>query len=265
MLFLAQILSWQFLVPLWVLLYLLTSPSAIKAAPTTILVDIKDIKVLPLTVTISMLIPTVLMFLPPSMISAKWHYASFAFWQPFPLWHYLLHKLATTTYSAFDESRSQETRYKAYLSAVRPIYNLVFFAGVIGQLPVLLALLPTVQRSQFVDHMPSLRDYTSVTISSIFMPWSPLDMPTHNSKTIVSGELAMTAVCFLHYDMYIGCGAILAGALYLHRSAVRREKLGFLLMKLLGWFAIGGFPGAISALLFERDRYVVERSEKKSV
>lgn len=274
MLFFAQVLSWQFLLPLWVILYLLTSPIAkvhVPASKSSLLVEVWDIRVLPLTVLLTFVLPTVAMYLPPSMISAKNHYASIAFWQPFPVWHSLLHIAITTMcrsfsspYRSMNGSGKTTSDLSAYLSLVRGVYGLVFLAGVFGQLPILLfTLAPSNFLSSLVEALPWLKPYatSSVSLYSVFVPWLPWNGPTVNPETIGSGDLAPTAIFFLHYDMYIGCGALLLWAIYLHQGAVANNNIGKTVSKAAMWLSFGGFSAAVAALLWERDRHVFEESE----
>ncbi|KAH6652690.1 hypothetical protein BKA67DRAFT_659375 [Truncatella angustata] len=272
MLFMAQLLSWQFLMPLWVILYLLTSPIARGHSPvprSSLLVDLWDITVLPLTVFLTFMLPTIAMYLPASMVDTKFHYASIAFWQAFPLWHYILHTslafLGHTLLGALDGSKQGTIVPAIYLARIRGVYDLVFIAGIVGQLPILfLALSPPGLLSPVANAFPWLGQYTNaaVSLSSVFLPWSPFNQPAVDPKTIGSGDLAPLAVFFLHYDMYIGCGVLLIWAIFLHPNAAKSYNLARVLIKLAAWFSLGGFSSAVAALLWERDLYVLEDSEK---
>lgn len=258
--------------PLWVLLYLLTSPIAKTSPPThksSLLVDLWDITVLPLTVLLTIVLPTVAMYLTPSAVSAETHYAALAFWQAFPVWHYLAHKILSTLGRALvgplDGTAAAQgagvVTSSAYLSRVRGVYDLVFMSGIVGQLPVLLlALAPDHVLSSAADSFPWLKPYVAegVTLSSVFLPCSPFHPPTVDAKSIGSGDLAPLAVHFLHWDLYIGAGSLFLWALYLHRTAVKKSSLPVLLAKVALWFSVGGYASAVAALLWERDVYVLE-------
>lgn len=271
MLLFAQFLSWQFLLPLWVMLFILTSRPA-RPAPTTsrlnLVVDLWDIAVLPLSVLFTLVLPTVAMYLPPSKISAKGHYASMAFWQLFPLWHYLLHSMLSTlgrSRSVSASTKPSKGDFTAYLSRVKGVYDLVFYAGTIGQLPILLlTLAPNAVLSSLAEALPGFKPYfaSSASLSSIYTPWLPWDAPTVDPKTIESGDLAPLAIFFLHYDIYIGCSALLLWAIYMHRHDVTTHSFGRLVVKTAVWFSVGGFSSSVAALLWERDHYVLEESEK---
>lgn len=262
MLFFGQVVSWQVLMPLWVLLFLLTSPLA-KATPrASLLVDLWDMTVLPATVLLTIALPTVAMYLPPASVSAKQHYAAIAFWQAFPLWHYLLHAaLSALGRVSFGPPARAALASSAYLSRVRGVYDLVFLGGAAGQLPILLlALAPEGALSAAADSFPRLKPYVaaSVTLGSVFQPWSPFSPPTVDAASAGPGDLAPLAVNFLHWDVYLGAGSLLLWALYLHRAAVGKGSLVVLLAKVAVWFSLGGFTSAVAALLWERDVYVLE-------
>ncbi|KAH8671247.1 hypothetical protein BX600DRAFT_242600 [Xylariales sp. PMI_506] len=272
MLLFAQAVSWQFLIPLWVALYLATSPIAKTTSSkleTSLLIDRWDIAVLPVTVLFSMVIPTVLMFLPPSMISAKAHYASIAFWQPFPAWHYLLHLTLSSLARVIQQAPATPTQsttsatFRAYLPRIRVVYDAVFWAGAAGQLSIiLLTNAPQPLLSTLVKYVPALTPYTasSVSLYSIFAPWYPPNQPIADPDTIGSGDLAPLTVFFLHYDMYIGCGALLIWAVCLHQRTLAKGSLTKTLLKALGWFMVGGFAAAVAALLWERDNFALQEA-----
>lgn len=265
MLFLGQVVSWQVLMPLWVLLFLLTSPLAKASPKASVLVDLWDMTVLPATVLLAIALPTVAMYLPPASVSAKHHYAAIAFWQAFPMWHYLLHAAlsALGRVSSGPPAGPQGATLpsSAYLSRVRGVYDLVFLGGAAGQLPILLlALAPEGILTAAADSFPWLKPYVaaSVTLGSVFQPWSPLSPPTVDAASVGPGDLAPLAVNFLHWDVYLGAGSLLLWALYLHRAAVRKGSLVVLFAKVAVWFSLGGFASAVAALLWERDVYVLE-------
>ncbi|ETS74876.1 hypothetical protein PFICI_13360 [Pestalotiopsis fici W106-1] len=254
--------------PLWVLLFLLTSPLAKSTSPahkSSLLVDLWDITVMPLSVFLTIMLPTIAMYLDPSTVSAKDHYTALAFWQLFPIWHYLAHTILSTVgrtlVGPVDGTTQGVVTHSAYLSRVRGLYDLVFLGGVMGQLPVLLlALAPDNVLSSAAESFPWMKPYVTagVTLSSVYVPLSPFNYPTVDAKSIGSGDLAPLAVHFLHWDLYIGAGSLCLWALYVHRTTVKKTSLAVLLAKTALWFSLGGFASAVAALLWERDVQVLE-------
>lgn len=283
-----QFISLQFLYPLWVLLYLFTSPIAQSRSSSSLLLpsSLDDVALLPVTAVLVFVPLTVAMYPLPLFLSARAHYTAIAIWQLYPLWHHAAHRALaaasrvvaghlSVVVSPAGGASDPAARRARYLAGARAVYNVVFAAGVLGQLPVLLL---TVGPSLGYHIPAALEPWASsdglAALAAVFAPRSPLDPPrVADVSALESGGLAPLAHFFLQYDMYIGCGALLIWALWLHRVAVpyRGSDVLWLLVRVMVWFGIGGFSAAVSGLLWERDWYVLDddedevESEKKRV
>ncbi|RYP04998.1 hypothetical protein DL765_009980 [Monosporascus sp. GIB2] len=274
-----QVASWTVTVPLWLILHLFTSPVAelspgSSVSASVLLVDLWDLAVLPLTVAFTFMTPTVAMFL-PSHFSPAVHYGAMAIWQPFPLWHsivqFVLSRLARIVDRAppaVDAQRRSNTPPTAFLAQVKSLYSIVTLLGVAVQVTILLLVFaPAAVRESLALSYAGLGAFVepSVTFASVFVPHGPLSSPVVDPASLGSGDLAPLAIHFLQYDMYFGCMAILLWALYLHRNAVKKTTGRQVAGKVLWWFALGGFAGAVSTLLWERDTIIEEpeKAEKK--
>jgi hypothetical protein len=288
---LGQLVSLQFLYPLWVILYLLTSPIA-KSTNSALLLPSSnhDVGLLPLT-SAFVLIPLTLAMYPLPSVSARVHYTALAVWQAYPLWHHAAHRaLAALSHivvgrlsvvvdigAARPSADEAAHRQRAgYLARAKPVYDVVFAAGVLGQLPLLVLALGPGPRLV----LPAfLARYAGVPLADVFVPRAPLDPPRIAAESVAAladGELAPLAHFFLQYDVYIGGGALLVWALYLHQAGVRRGPgsgaLG-LAARTVVWLGLGGIAAAVSGLLWERDWHVLrggeeedaDRSEKKRI
>ncbi|RYP29244.1 hypothetical protein DL767_006843 [Monosporascus sp. MG133] len=270
-----QVASWTITIPLWLILHLFTSPvaelsPASSVSASVLLVDLWDLAVLPLTVAFTFITPTVAMFL-PSHFSPAAHYGAIALWQPFALWHsimqFVLSRLARVVDRAppaVDAQGRSNTPPTAFLAQVKSVYSFVTLLSVAVQVTALqLVFAPAAVRESLALSYPGLGPFMepSVTFASVFVPCGPLSAPTVDPASLGSGDLAPLAVYFLQYDMYFGCGAMLLWALYLHRNAVKKTTGLQVAGKVLWWFALGGFAGALSALLWERDT-IIEEPEK---
>ncbi|RYP89364.1 hypothetical protein DL770_004426 [Monosporascus sp. CRB-9-2] len=274
-----QVASWTITVPLWLILHLFISPvaelsPASSVSASVLLVDLWDLAVLPLTVAFTFITPTVAMFL-PSHFSPAAHYGAMALWQPFPLWHSLvqfvlsrLARIVDRAPPAVDAQGRSNTPPTAFLAQVKSVYGFVTLLSVAVQVTTLqLVFAPAAVRESLALSYPGLGPFVepSVTFASVFVPCGPLSAPAVDPASLGSGDLAPLAVYFLQYDMYFGCGAMLLWALYLHRNAVKKTTGLQVAGKVLWWFALGGFAGALSTLLWERDTIVEEpeKAEKK--
>jgi hypothetical protein len=271
-----QTLSFTFITPLWLVLHLLTSPIA-KLSPSSqvpassVLVDLWQLAVLPLTVTFTFLTPTLGMILPPSRTSALWHYGAIVVWQPFPLWHSIFQsifsfvaRLADKAPASVDGAGRPTTSPRAYTEQVKGIYSFITVMAVVVQVSILqLLLAPSSVKTALVEASPGFEPYTrpSVTLQSVFAPHDPFSPPTVDPNSLESGDLAPLAIHFLHYDTYVGGAAMLLWALYLYRNAIPKTSTLGLTAKVAWCFLIGGFAGTISTLLSERDKIVETSTE----
>lgn len=274
-----QTCSWTITTPLWLILHLFTSPIAkissftSTVSPSVLLVDLWDLAVLPLTVSLTYITPALPMLL-PTQFGAFAHYAATALWQPFPLWHSIVqftlsHIARFVDRTQGSPSAAASASPAAYLVQVKSVYSFVTLLSVVTQVTILqLVLAPAVVRKSLAVTYPSLAAYAdpSVTFASVFVPHGPLSSPAVDPAALGSGDLAPLAVHFLQYDMYFGCGAMLLWALYLHRNAVAEAKASAaqVAAKVAWWFALGGFAGALSTLLWERDSVVEDEGARKA-
>ncbi|KAK7755686.1 hypothetical protein SLS62_002297 [Diatrype stigma] len=273
---LVQTCSWTITVPLWLILHLFTSPVAKLApsspSPSALLVDLWDLAVLPLAITLTFITPALPMLL-PSHFGAWAHYAATALWQPFPLWHSLAQSGLSRVARFVERTQGSPSRspadHQAYLAQARSVYGFVTMLSVAAQVTVLqVVLAPPAVRESLARTYPSLRAYAApdVTFASVFVPRGA--PPVVDPAALASGDLAGPAVYFFQYDMYFGCGAMLLWALHLHRNALRGRAATSsanaplrVAARVAWWFALGGFAGALSTLLWERDVVVVEGEE----
>lgn len=213
----------------------------------------------------------------PSHFGAWAHYAATALWQPFPLWHSIVQSLLSRLARFVERTQgsppppSSSSDRRAYLAQARSVYSFVTMLSVAAQVTILqVVLAPAAVRDSLALTWPSLSAYAApeVTFASVFVPFG--GPPVVDLETLASGELAAPAVYFFQYDMYFGCGAMLLWALYLHRNALAGAGRGGggasaplqVAARVAWWFALGGFAGALSTLLWERDMVVEEGDDE---
>ncbi|KAI9055105.1 hypothetical protein LZ554_000070 [Drepanopeziza brunnea f. sp. 'monogermtubi'] len=293
-----QNISYTVTVPVWLFLHLLTSPVARPFPSNSIhansglLIDPWDLLVLPYSVAISFLLPTILMALHyPSVVSTRTHQQLIAFWQPFPLWtviaHFFLRGTARwlsgifhSTRTKQDTSRPTEAPGASYLSNAKHVYRFVLFICISTHVPTfLLALLPA---GAVPASMPSLAALASHSFASVYVPYFPV--PSYRVSSLAEGVHT-----FLAWDLHIGSTALLCWAILLHRNAtteranedpnvslpIYRDLLlgeriedGLAWRKLIAkvaiWTLLGGPIAAVAVLLWERDA-IVRRKIKQGV
>lgn len=266
-----QIASHMFMAPLWLILHVLTSPIArLGVDPSvnksTLRIDPWHLAVLPFSFLLTYFALLAPAYLPPNLVSTSWHYFFIQVWQPFPIWYYIVQTLLVTSAKSLSKQRPAPSTTQ-YLSSLKGVYNFITAFAAVFHLPVIaLALAPSSIRGIVSTYAPVLAPFVSdqVSLRSVFAPWSPFNPPAISATTLASGKLAPLGVYFLHYDMYLGNGAILLWALYLHRNAVWKSSAVGVVFRAAGWFLVGGHAAAIASVLWERDLAVETEGNKVS-
>lgn len=284
-----QNISYTVTVPIWLFLHLLTSPVARPIpgvrANQALLIDRWDLLVLPYSIALGFLLPTMLMGVDhPRVVSPRAHQQWIAFWQPFPLWTVMAHSLLRPPArwlssllhgAAPHPRRAPAAPGESYLSRAKHVYRCVLILCIITHVPtLLLALLPP---RAVPASMPQLAALASHSLSSVYAPGFP---PTSSRVS----SLAEGVHTFLAWDAHVGSLALLCWAILLHRNATTEKSVvdpdgslptheGLLLAestgdgmagrRLLGrlamWTVAGGPIAAVAVLLWERDAIVRQK------
>jgi hypothetical protein len=247
--------------PLFLFLYLLTSPIAQPFtsvnSSNALLVSSYDTVIVPLSVILSFIIPSLLIaFSVSASISLNMHQMFIAFWQAFPFWTVVIYwPLQKFCGSIFGQSspNSQKASTAAlaatYLDSARYFYGFVLALCISTHIPaVLLSLLPPETLSAYSQ---SLARLATASFSSVFIP--PMPVPGIPHHDITAG-----AHVFLQWDVYISSIASLFwSAVLYHNAAVVSQRggsaWGSMILKTAFWTAVAGPFGAVTILLWERD------------
>jgi hypothetical protein len=280
-----QTTGFAFTTPLYLIIHLLTSPTAkpfqSKHSSSTIQMSTSDLAVLPLSITLGYIFPSILMMLPsPSMITPEMGQNLIAIWQFFPIYtvitQYVLSRAHSMLFS-YSRTATTNTPYAttslstSYLISAGRVYTFLMTFGVLTHLPpLLMTLCPT----EFVYSVsPRLASYiasSDTRFSSVYVPHAPL--PSWRSSS-----LADAIHTFLWWDTYVSGFATVTWAIVLvlsasfeqgrnspetwrslhghstrSRGAIGKVWFGFL-VKIVGWTVIAGPFGAVTMLLWERD------------
>jgi hypothetical protein len=285
--FILQNISFTITAPLWLLLHLLTSPVS-KPFPGTyansvLLVSPWDLRILPLSVTLGFIVPTILMGLPsPDVVSWSAHQRYIALWQPFPVWtviiHWTLRSVAqwiANTFTSKDLNKAPTPLGTSYLSNTKHVYGFVIALCMITHIPV--AFITLVPSCVFPDPMSAIAKLAQQDVFSVFVPYYP-------SLSYQVPSLAEGALTFLQWDLYVGSTAFLFWAMLLYRNATAERKIvdpnaslpvyrelllgerledrklwTKLLVKIAIWCTVSGPVGASAILLWERDTVVRQK------
>jgi hypothetical protein len=284
-----QNISYAVTVPLYLFLHILTSPVA-KPFPGThansvLLISPIDLKILPLSIVLAYIVPSILMGLDsPSITSGSTHQKFIALWQPFPLWTVMIHWLIrscchfVSKQFARDDATTQRPVAPlgaSYLSNAKHVYRFVLTLCMGTHIPILLiGLLPP---QTIPDVLPKVAFYTRYNLADIFIPYFPL--LDHRVSNLETGALT-----FLQWDLATGSTALLIWAVFLYRNATTekaivdptnslpkyRELLAGelckasmlrrkLIFKIVLWTIMAGPIGTLTILLWERDEIVRQK------
>jgi hypothetical protein len=249
-------MSFAISTPLYLFLHLLTSPTAkpfnSTQASSLLSVSTYDLAIIPVSVTLGYLIPSLLTVFPAFFdVASPGHQYLVAFWQAFPLWTLLVQwvsRLLCVLILGQDTTAKPQTEAsRTYLKYVGRVYTFTLLFCLATNLPaVVLSLLPP---DVIPDSMSWLAYLARASFASTFIPPMPLGQPIH--------DMAEGAHIFLLWDMYIGSAAGLVWAIVLYQTASVGKKSATsnisLLLKTMIWAILGGPVAAWTILMWERD------------
>ncbi|KAI1126687.1 hypothetical protein F5Y10DRAFT_278637 [Nemania abortiva] len=273
-----QNLTLTFTVPLYLALHLLTSPVArLKkgdgdGARRALFVYLWDLALLPMAVTITFIVPAIFMSMPRLFDqTAATHYKWIAVWQPFPVATVLalgfLHfacYYALGSLSPVDEENQPTTHGHGYMVAVRGVYEFALALCGTTHVPIMLLTLMPAPGREFLSHaFPYYAPvFRSLSFANAFLPHPWYAGPTVDPDTYQSGDLAVMAQHFLHYDFYVGTFPVLLWSMYLYMRTVKDASVGKMLRRMGFWFLVGGPAAAAVILNWDRDATTEEGEEK---
>jgi hypothetical protein len=292
-----QNITYTITTPLWLFAHLLTSPVS-KPFPGThansvLLVSSLDLKILPIAIILSYLVPSILMALPSEeYVTIETHQMLLAFWQIFPLLTIIIHRVlySVTNYvsnyffPADPHNRPPIPLGTSYLHNAKQVYRFVLILCITTHLPILLltllpaSSLPSLSPLDPLSKSP-LITLVSQTPSTVFIPQSLLKFGNTTTPNLASGVQN-----FLQWDIYIGSMAFILWAMLLYRNATAEKAIvdpnrnlpmyrellvgekwrdrgedrewRKLWVKVVWWGILAGPAGVVGRLLWERDSIV---------
>ena len=236
--------------PLYLLLYISTSPTVFAPSPTNLAVDSATLSGIPVAWLLGFGIPTALLVLPaPAVLSIATKVKALVLWQPFPLYM----TLVLCMWRAISSSPGARTSQLDQLKRLRNVYKF----GLAIAAPVHAAIWGV---SLAAVLFPQL---FAPGIAADFHPLSALIPP--NPVTFVASvpSMARGAQNFLQWDYFVSSSAYLVFALSARFNS-KVEPKGFSAGNLLGLavrtFTLGPMGTALS-YLWERDEIVLGKEE----
>lgn len=257
---LIQTLSYAVITPLYLILHLSTSPTAIYPSAADISVDMSHLITIPISITIGYILPAVLLALPaPSVLTFDRKQILLAIWQVFPIWVGVLQRTIPSMVSMVSNSerKSSAPRAKAsgnYLRAIRCIY---LFALVLTGFTHISATTLTAT-SKFFPNLFAPEYVGVFNPSNVFFPRTI-------STTVRMPSIGQGTLLLLQYDGLIGSASLVIWASTLFVRAYGRRRVFDQWLSLVTanvlLSALVGPVGCAVALIWARDELVLGTSE----
>ncbi|KAL2391327.1 hypothetical protein RJ035_000363 [Blastomyces gilchristii] len=251
---LLQLFTFGVVLPIYAALHLFTSRTL--SARQTIDIpshSLTGVNLIPLSVILGYLLPSLAMVFPETTTTSFLPSTQerIAFWQPWPIWLWLIHSTLTSITALFSSPVPNFQGAKHTRSALRRVYA---FAFTITAVPHIAAWSLSLAAAIF----PILFDQdvaTALHPARVFlnaMPWSGVQ-----AKSFGEG-----ALWFLQWDQAVGVVGMLLWAIDLYVAAHRARKVNVgcigLAVKVGLLCAVSGMAGAVVELMWERDEVLLQ-------
>lgn len=252
--------------PIFCFTYLLMSPLGVRSSAgkrsawsNNLLVSASDIRALPISMTLSFVLPSIFMSLPsPTLTSFEAHQIWISVWQVFPITTAVLQFVISRLLSVISPIESKYhlavQRNALILHHLRRVYMFLFTCSSISHIAawtisISSVLFPSLFNRSVVAYLHPRR---------CFLP------PLPNSRDPVA-DLGEGTLNFLLYDEYIGSlVTVIWAAVLNHNAHVGGTTLEWWigrLAKIVGVSLLAGSGSATVLLLWERDELVLGASE----
>lgn len=257
---LIQMLSYAVITPLYLILHLSTSPTALSPTLANTYVNMTDLISIPISITLGFILPAVLLALPaPSVLTSDRKQILMAVWQVFPIWVDVLQRTIPFMVSVVSNAERKCATSPAkvpgkYIRAMRCVY---IFALVLSGFTHISAMTLAATSRLF----PSLFAPEYV---GMFNP-SNVFFPSTISMTTQMPSIGHGALLLLQYDGLIGSASFVLWASTLYVRAYGRRRVFDRWLSLFAanvlLTALVGPVGCVVALIWARDELVASYSE----
>ena len=250
---LIQNAAYAVIVPIYLFIYLSTSPVVSSRHVSDHLVDTPDLVAIPVSLALGYVLPAIFMSLPaPSIIGSDQKQTFMSIWQMFPLWVAVLQELLPYLVASFvdKQTRVQRPVSPDSLNALRAVYlGLLIVAGT-GQIATL-TLLAT---SQMFPSLFAPEFFGIFRLSNVFKPAAISS--SSRMPSIGSGAFQL-----LQYDEITGSTAMATWATVLfantYKSGKAYQSPVTLTLKGIATLALTGPLGYAVACIWARDEILL--------
>ncbi|ODH40897.1 hypothetical protein ACO22_01496 [Paracoccidioides brasiliensis] len=249
-----QLITLGIAIPIYAALHLYTSRTLSNPTRQTVTIrpsSLTGVKLIPFSVTLGYLLPSIFLTLPESTwLPLQSTQERIAFWQPWPIWVWLIHSATTRITTALLRS-NRALSAKQTLSTLRCVYAFAFALAAVSHiatwsLSFTTMIFPILFARDFAAALHPARVFLNT------MPWS-------GARAKSCGE---SVLWILQWDQLLGTGCLLLWAISLYVAAHQARKLSVgcigLGVKVAWLCAVSGVAGAVVELMWERDELVLQ-------
>lgn len=257
------------IMPIYLSLHLLTSPTASLPTRSNVIIDSTDLLALPLSFIIAYALPITLLSVPPSVFGMVFKQTIMAWYQQWNLYigltHFMLAFTLRRILSSFQSDSASSlspnsTHKEAFTKSSRLLRTAYIFAFVMGSI----AYLTTLTISCTATIWPSLFNpsvASSLTLANILIPPNPFS--GRQSIDLIQG-----AVWIIRWENVLAMLIMAVWALALHHRArcsqgskMEWKEITGMVGRLVGYTLVGGPSGVAVGLMWERDCFILNMEE----
>ncbi|OBT62141.1 hypothetical protein VE03_08318 [Pseudogymnoascus sp. 23342-1-I1] len=257
------------IMPIYLSLHLLTSPTASLPTRNNVVIDSTDLLALPLSFIIAYTLPITLLSVPPSVFGMVFKQTIMAWYQQWNLYIGLTHfMLAFTLRRLFSNFQSDSAgslsprsiHKEASTKSSRLLHTAYIFVFIMGSIPYLTTMTISCTASIWPSlFAPSVA--SSLTLANILIPPSPFS--GRQSVDLIQG-----AVWIIRWENVLASLIMGVWALALHRRArcsqgskMEWKEIIGMVGRLVGYTLVGGPSGVAVGLMWERDCFLLNMEE----
>lgn len=257
------------IMPIYLSLHLLTSPTASLPTRSNVFIDSTDLLTLPLSFIIAYTLPITLLSVPPSVFGMVFKQTIMAWYQQWNLYigltHFMLAFTLRPLLSNFQSdsagSLSPRSIHKeASTKSSRLLHTAYIFVFIMGSIPYLTTMTISCTASIWPSlFAPSVA--SSLTLANILIPPNPFS--GRQSVDLIQG-----AVWIIRWENVLASLIMGVWALALHRRArcsqgskMEWKEIIGMVGRLVGYTLVGGPSGVAVGLMWERDCFLLNMEE----
>lgn len=251
---LLQNLAYAVLIPIYLVIYVSSSPLISSENSHEYLVDRHVLSAIPLSMVFGYVIPTILMSLPaPSILSFDHKQTFIAIWQMFPMWVAVFQAVIPSLILVFkvDQRLDGKDARKIELTTLRRLYILLMVIAGIGQ----------VSTATLMATSKWFPDLFASQFKGVFDPQAVF-VPAAVSPSVKMPSIGAGALLLLQYDQLIGSASMALFATFMYVLARQRisprHSIGSLFVGGLAVAIVTGPLGYAVACIWARDELIVQ-------